>query len=136
MKVVIDTNVFISGIFWKGKSNNILNLWKEGKITTVASSDMISELTKVLSGFKIQLSEDMIKQWANMILRNSILVGPKEKINAVKDDPKDNMFLEAAVAGKAEYIITQDKHLLKLKTHQGTKIAKPEEFIRNKIFIY
>ena len=129
MKVVVDTNVFISGIFWKGNSNKILNLWKEGRITTIVSAEMLSELTKVLSDFKIKLPEDMIKQWANMILSNSILLEPKEKINAVKDDPKDNIFLEAAATGKAEYIITQDKHLLRLRTYQGIKIIRPEELL-------
>ncbi len=132
MKVVIDTNVFVSGIFWKGQSNKVLNHWKEGKITTIISTDILSEFIKVMSDFKIQLPEGMIKEWVNLILRNSILVEPKEKLAVVKDDPKDDMFIEAAVAGNVEYIISQNKHLLKLKSFKGIKIVKPEEF--NKLF--
>jgi putative PIN family toxin of toxin-antitoxin system len=133
MKVVIDTNVFISGIFWKGQSNKVLNLWREGKITPVVSADMLSEFTRVMNDFKIQLPEDMIKEWVNLILRNSILVEPKEKLAVVKDDPKDDMFIEAAVTGNVEYIISQNKHLLKLKSYKRIRIAKPEEF--NKLFL-
>jgi putative PIN family toxin of toxin-antitoxin system len=133
MKVVIDTNVFISGIFWKGHPNKVLNLWKEGKITLVVSADTLFEFTRVMNDFKIQLPQDMIRQWTNLILRNSILVEPKEKIGVVKDDPEDNMFMEAAVAGDAEYIISQDKHLLKLKSYKRIKVVKPEEF--NKMFL-
>ncbi len=133
MKVVIDTNVLISGIFWKGYPNKVLNLWKEGKITPVISADMVSEFTRVMNDFKIQLPQGMIRQWTNLILRNSIMTEPEERISVVKDDPADNMFIEASVAGDAEYIISQDKHLLKLKSYKRVKIVNPEEF--NKLFL-
>ena len=131
MKIVLDTNVFISGIFWKGASNKVIVNWKEGKFTLVTSLETISEIIKVLKDFKIRLSDDMIKEWVDLIVRNSIIVEPKEKIEAVKDDPKDNIFIETAVAGNVDYIVSQDNHLLKLKEFRGIKIITPEEF--NKI---
>ena len=131
MKVVLDTNIFISGIFWKGSSNSIITNWKEGKFTLVTSLEAVSEIIKVLKDFKIRLSDDMIKEWIDLIRRNSIIVEPKEKIEAVKDDPKDSIFIETAVAGNVDYIISQDNHLLKLKEFRGIKIVTPEEF--NKI---
>ena len=70
----------------------------------------------------------MIKEWIDLIVRNSIIVEPKEKIDIVKDDSKDNIFIETAVAGNADYIVTQDNHLLKLKEFGGIKILTPEEF--------
>ncbi|MBI2134739.1 putative toxin-antitoxin system toxin component, PIN family [Candidatus Woesearchaeota archaeon] len=131
MKVVLDTNIFISGIFWKGSSNRIITNWKEGKFTLVTSLESVSEIIKVLKDFKIKLSEGMIKEWIDLIVRNSIIVEPKEKIPIVKDDPKDNIFIETAVTGNVDYIISQDNHLLKLKEFRGIKIITPEEF--NKI---
>lgn len=131
MKVVLDTNIFISGIFWKGSSNKVITNWKERKFTIVTSLEAISEIIRVLNDFKIRLSDDMIKEWVDIIVRNSIMVEPREKINIVKDDPKDNIFIEIAVAGNVECIITQDKHLLKIKRFRGIKIITPEEF--NKI---
>src|SRR3989338_23863 len=118
MKTILDTNVFISGIFWKGASNKVILNWKEGKFTLVTSLEAVSEIIKVLKDFKIKLSDDMIKEWVDLIVRNSIIVEPKEKISIVKDDPKDNIFIETAVAGNADYIVTQDKHL-KLKGFRG-----------------
>ena len=131
MKAVLDTNIFISGIFWKGSSNKVILNWREGKFTLVTSLEAVSELIKVLKDFKIKLSDDMIKEWVDLIVRNSIIVEPKEKILAVKDDPKDDIFIETAVARNVDYIISQDNHLLKLKEFRGIKIITPEEF--NKI---
>jgi len=74
----------------------------------------------------------MIRKWIDLIVRNSIIVEPKERINIVKDDQKDNIFIETAVAGNVDYIISQDNHLLKLKEFRGIKIITPEEF--NKIY--
>ena len=73
----------------------------------------------------------MIREWVDLIVRNSIIVEPKERINIVKDDPKDNIFIETAVAGNADYLVSQDSHLLKIKEFRGIKIITPEEF--NKI---
>ena len=70
----------------------------------------------------------MIREWIDLIVRNSIIVEPKEKISIVKDDPKDNIFIETAIAGNADYIITQDNHLLKLKEFRRVKVITPEEF--------
>ena len=131
MKVVLDTNIFISGIFWKGSSNRVINNWREGKFILVTSLEAVSEIIKILKDFKIKLSDEMIKEWVDLIVRNSIIVEPKEKIDAVEDDPKDNIFIETAVAGNADYIVSQDTHLLKLKEFRGIKIITPEEF--NKI---
>ena len=110
MKAVLDTNIFISGIFWKGSSNKVITDWKNGKFTLVTSLEVVSEIIKVLKDFKIKLSDDMIKEWVDLIVRNSIIVEPKDKIYIVKDDPKDNIFIETAVAGNADYIISQDNH--------------------------
>lgn len=134
MKVVLDTNVFISGIFWTGSCNRIVNYWREGKFALVTSLKIISELVKVLKDFKIQLSEVMIKEWVDYIVKNSIIVEPKEKFGIVVSDPKDNMFVEVAFVGKVDYVVSQDKHLLKLREFRGIKIVSPEEFLSLKKF--
>ena len=65
MKAVLDTNVFISGIFWMGESHKVVLAWKEGKFDLVTSPQAVSELVKILSDFKIRLPHDMIKEWAS-----------------------------------------------------------------------
>nr|AQS33362.1 hypothetical protein [uncultured archaeon]AQS34143.1 hypothetical protein [uncultured archaeon] len=130
IRIVADTNVFISGIFWEGNfSSKVINLWRNRKIDLVSSISIIEELTKNLRGFKIEMNEDSVQEWENMILENAMLVELEERIDIIKDDFSDNKFLEAAVAGKAEYIVTQDNHLLKIKEFREIKILTPEEFL-------
>ena len=130
MRVVIDTNVFVSGIFWTGSSHEVLNSWKDGKFTLVTSIRCISEIVKVLSGFKIRLPNGIMRKWVKMIIQNSDIVEPKEKIEVIKEDPSDSIFIETAVAGNAGYIVSQDKHLLRAKEFRKIKIVSPEEFNR------
>ncbi len=132
MKAVLDTNVFISGIFWAGESNRTIIAWKEERFILVTSPEAVSELVKILSDFKIRMSNDLIKGWVDLITRNSVFVEPKERLNAVKDDPKDDIFIETAIAGNADFIVSQDKDLLKLKEFRRIRIITPEEF--NKLF--
>ena len=130
IRVVADTNIFLSGIFWKGNfSSQIIELWRNRRIDLISSIPIIEELTKNLKSFKIKMDEDSVQEWKNMILENSLLVEPEEEINIVKDDVSDDKFVEAAVTGKADYIITQDNHLLKIKEFRGIKILTPKEFL-------
>ena len=130
MKVVLDTNVFVSGIFWKGNyCSIIISYWIEKKFLIISIS-IIEEITETLKNFKIPLAMEDILMWENMIVKNSLLVEPQEKIEIVKDDKDDNKFIEAAVEGKADYIITQDNHLLNIKEVRGIRIISPEEFLK------
>ena len=129
MRVVLDTNVFISGIHWTGDSKEILFMFRNKKFELVSSISIIEEITKTLTNFRIPLSEEDISMWENIILENAVLVEPEEEIDIVKEDPDDNKFIEAAVAGKVSYIVTQDNHLLKIKEFRGIKILTPSEFL-------
>jgi len=130
MKVVLDTNIFISGIFWKGDPNKIVLAWKEGKFILVSSMDIISELINVLKDFKIRLPDDLLSFWIDSIVKNSEFVKLENKLKVVMEDPTDDKFLETALNGKADYLVTQDKHLLKLGEFCGIKIIIPTEFLK------
>jgi uncharacterized protein len=129
MRVVLDTNVLISGIFWKGASYEILQKWKENVFMMITSIDIILEFRQVMKGFKIQLPEKIVQEWVRLITLESTLVNPTKKISLITDDPADNKFLEAAVAGDATYIVSQDKHLLKIKRFDKVQIVTPQEFL-------
>lgn len=129
MKIILDTNIWISGIHWNGESFKIIQSWKNHKFELIISWEIISELIRILSDFKIKMEENELSFWINSILINSELVEPKQKLNIVKEDPNDNMFLEAAEESNADYIITQDNHLLKLRSYKTAKILTPKEFI-------
>ncbi len=130
MRVVIDTNVFVSGIFWEGNfCSQIIEKWKNKEFDLVSSMDILEEFVRTLNNFKIQMPNNMIEEWKNLIIENSILVEPTIKLDVIKDDPDDNKFLEAGITGNAGYIISQDKHLLKLKEYLGIKIISPKKAV-------
>ena len=128
MRAIIDTNVFVSGIFWEGNfCSQIIDKWKNKKFELVSSMDILKEFAETLRNFKIQMSDEMIEEWRNLIIESSVIINPKIKLNVIKENPDDNKFLEAGISGNADLIISQDKHLLKLKEYQGIKIVSPEE---------
>ena len=131
LRVVLDTNIFVSGIFWKGNyCSQIIDSWRAGKIIMISSPEILQELIEILRDFKIEMHEEMIQGWRKMIIDNSIIVAPTEKFDIVKNDPKDNKFFEAAVAGKAQYIVSQDKkHILNIPEFRNIKTISPENFV-------
>jgi uncharacterized protein len=133
MKITVDTNVLLSSTFWIGDSFRIIEKVEKSEIDLVLSEEIIEEFRDVLNYEEIQ---NKIKD-KNLEMRRSVegivaistVVEPKEKLDIVKDDPDDNKIFECAVEGKADYIISQDNHLLKIKQYKGIKIITPKEFI-------
>ncbi len=129
MRVVLDTNVFVSGIHWAGSSEKILRAWMEGKFELVSSLPIIEEIVRILANFKLPLDADDISWWESLILEKSLVVVSSEEVDIVKNDPDDNKFIEAALEAQAEYIVSQDKHLLLIKEYRGIKIVHPDDFL-------
>ncbi|MBU0963355.1 MAG: putative toxin-antitoxin system toxin component, PIN family [Nanoarchaeota archaeon] len=132
MKITVDTNVLISSTFWNGNSNKIIKLAENNKIELILSEEIIEEFIKVLNYKEIQEKiKDKnleMKRSVEKIVSISKIVIPKLKIN-ISEDSDDNKILECAVEGKADYIISQDNHLLKLKEYNKIKILTPKEFL-------
>jgi|SRR3989344_38450 len=135
MKIVLDTNVWLSGIFWEGEARKIIKEAEKKNFQIIISEDILSEIINVLSReskfqkriLNLKLSvEDLLRT----ILSTSILIEPKIKLDVIKADSKDNIILEAALAGKSEYIVSYDNHLLNMLEFRGIKIINPGEFLR------
>ena len=129
MRVVLDTNVFISGIHWTGSSEKVLRAWMKKDFELISSLPIIDELIRILMNFKVPLDSEDISWWESLILEKSIIVVPTVKVDVVTD-PDDNKFVEAALEGKAKYIVSQDKHLLVLKEYRGIKVFHPDDFLK------
>jgi len=135
MRITVDTNVLISATFWKGNSFRIIEKVENKELDLVLSKDIIKEFIDVLNYEEIQ---DKIKdknlemqKTVEDILSISIIIEPQQKFDIIKDDVKDNIIVECAFEGKSDYIITNDKHLLKLKEFRNIKIINPEEFLKS-----
>jgi putative PIN family toxin of toxin-antitoxin system len=130
VKVVIDTNVFISGLTFGGKPREVLELAWNGRIEAYISPFIFSELEKVLRkvfGWRNSQIGQAIKE----IRGKTILIQPRNKLYVITEKDDDNRILECALGAVAHYLITGDKkHLLPLKEYQGIKIVSPAEFLR------
>lgn len=131
MRVTPDTNVFISAFFWKGKPYKIIKMGYEEKLKLVVSSAIVEEVDKILRREKkFKLKKDDIKNHIKLMVSRCDLVEPTVRVNVIKEDPDDNRIIEAAVVGKAKYIISGDPHLLNLKEYKGIRIVSPAKFIK------
>ncbi len=136
MKIVLDTNVWLSGILWDGEASKILEKAEKKDIQIIISEDILSEIIKVLNReskfqkyiLNLRLSiEDLLRT----ILSISTLIETKTKLDIIKADPKDNIILEVALEGKVDYIISYDNHILNMIEFRGIKIISPKEFLKN-----
>lgn len=129
MRVVIDTNVFISS-FFGGKPREIINLWKEGKIIICLTPPIIDEYIEVLKRLGLE-GEPELKELIDFLAKgyNISFTARTPSLNIVEEDPADDKFFEAAVALKAEIIISGDKSLQAIKEYLGIKILSPAEFL-------
>jgi hypothetical protein len=131
MKVVIDTNVFVSS-FFGGNPRRIIDLWKEEKITLCLSKDILDEYIEVLQRIGLR-NEDEIQELLSLFAKgfNILFTTKTPKIKVVKDDPDDDKFIECAISLKAEAIITGDKAVEAVGEYMGIKIVTPQQFLQN-----
>lgn len=128
MKIVLDTNVLISAIFWGGKPIRIFDLITENKVSLYATAEIMREYFRVIE--KIGKNQDsFVNSWKMKLMD---IVKIVETTICVKDcrDPKDNMFLECALATYSQIIVSGDKDLLTLHPYRGIEILKINEFLK------
>lgn len=130
MRVVIDTNVFVSS-FFGGNPKRIIDLWKNGEIFICLSKPILDEYIEVLQQIGLK-NEKELKELLSLFGKgfNISFTTKTPKIRVVKSDPDDDKFIECAVALKAEVIITGDKAIEKLGEYMGIKILTPQKFLK------
>jgi putative PIN family toxin of toxin-antitoxin system len=129
MKVVIDTNIFVSS-FFGGKPKKIIDLWKTGKLTLCLSNDILDEYVQVLQrlGLENEIElEELLGLFAKGI--NILFTKKTPNLRLIKDDPGDDKFVECAVALQAEYIITGDRALKAIEEYLEIKILSAHDFL-------
>lgn len=133
-RVILDTNVWISGIVWGEIPGKILSKLEKSAWEVYISPPILEEVDRVLDYPKIarvlkKAGKSKIEA-LERILSMSILVRPHEKINLITENSQDNKFLECAKEVKVDYIISGDPHLQRLKTFENTRILSPIKFLR------
>jgi putative PIN family toxin of toxin-antitoxin system len=133
MRVVVDTGILVSALIRpKGRIGDVLHALRDGRFTAIYSTPMMLEVTDVLGRPKIQekyhVQPEDITAVINLVRLRGELVIPKQTVTVCRD-PKDNKFLEAALAGEADSIVTGDNDLLVLHPFEGVGIFRPAEFL-------
>lgn len=136
LKIVVDTNLFVSAVITShGNPAKILELFRKNLVEIVMSEEIVMEIQKVLTYPKIRkrhrwnLGET--EQFIEGIKKFCIVVTPKAHSGAiVMQDPSDDKFLDCAVAGEVDYIVTGDGHLLNLGQYSGIPIITAEQFLK------
>jgi len=131
LKVVLDTNVLVSALLFKGELSKLLSLLKQRKCILLFSEETLNEIIRVLHYPKFALTEKEIDYLLQSeILSYAKIVETVLKFNKeVCRDREDQKFLELAVSAKADYIISGDKDLLDLKKINKIRILSPNEFL-------
>lgn len=128
MRIVLDTNVVVSSL-WGGPPKSVMNACRRGRVKLLLSRPILEEYFTVLSRFEIE--EDDMDLFESLFTdpRRTEMVSPSLSIRAVKEDPSDDKFLECAVSGRAEGIVSGDRHLLALGEFRGIPIMSPRRFL-------
>ena len=134
LKVVIDINLFVSGVISKkGNPARLLQLWYDRAFLVVISEQMVEELRRVLRYPRIRnkynLKDEEIEQVVGMIKKFAIVLPDIIELDVIKDDPDDNKVLACALAVKADYIVSGDSHLLDLGVFENIPIVTMKDFI-------
>ena len=132
MKVVLDTNVVVSAfISARGAPARVVEAWRDGRYSATTTEELLQELSDVLSRPHLRALvriEEGAEAFLDSFRESAEIYEPVERLRVV-DDPDDDRVLEAAVAGKADYIVTGDDDLLRLGEFRGTRIVSPAMFV-------
>lgn len=129
MRVIIDTNVFVSGIFFSGPPHSIIEAWRRGKVQLVITPEIYQEYQRVIESLSEQFPAINIQQIIEIVALTSEVVSPANLKAPVCDDPDDDKFIACALASKCRIIISGDRHLLRVSGYYGIQVLKPREFV-------
>ena len=128
LSVTADTNIYVSALNFGGPPDRVLDLARAGEIRLAISDEIREGLADVLR-FKFGWSEEAIEIATQRIGDFAEHVYPLQVVRLVQEDPSDNRILECAQMGRSEYIVTGDRHLLKLGRFGNAEIVRPAEFL-------
>ncbi|MEZ8218976.1 putative toxin-antitoxin system toxin component, PIN family [Candidatus Fervidibacteria bacterium JGI MDM2 SSWTFF-3-K9] len=128
LRVVFDTNILVSALLWHGPPARCVELARRKLVLSVTCNELLDEFAEVLlRRFRLTIGE--AEQARHAVVSFSELVVITGQLRVVADDPDDDKVIECAVVGKADYIVTGDRHLLALGQYKGITIVKAAQFL-------
>jgi putative PIN family toxin of toxin-antitoxin system len=129
LRFVIDTNVLISS-FFGGNPKEVIDLWRRGRAILCLTQEVLEEYLRVMARLPIAPETQSKLVAILQEKRNIELVTPSRHHAVIREDPEDDKFIDCAVEAKADYIMSGDEHLLRVKSYRSIPIYSPKEFLQ------
>jgi putative PIN family toxin of toxin-antitoxin system len=134
LKIVLDANVWISALLWGGKPAEIVKAAEKGRFVILLSEEIAGEISQVLAYPKIakvyQAASLRRENLIETVLKIGKFVQVTRKVHVVVEHPADDKFIDYALAANVAYIVSGDKHLLKVGSYKNTRILPASEFLQ------
>ena len=129
MNVILDTNVFVAGVFFSGPPATILRAWRDGRVTLVVSPQIMDEYRRVTHELAAQFPAVDPGPPLELLAVHAHLVDAPPLPETVCTDPADDMFLACAIAGASRVVVSGDKALLRTSGYRGVEVLTPRAFL-------
>jgi putative PIN family toxin of toxin-antitoxin system len=129
VRIVLDTNVFISGVFFRGPPHAVLQAWREGRVQLVVSPEILLEYREVADELAGRYPGVDVTPLTELVIVRAELVLAPPLPEAVCDDPDDDKFLACAVSAGVACVVSGDRHLLKASGYRGIEVLRPRAFV-------
>ena len=131
MKVVLDTNVFVSGVFFGGVPGRILEAWRDGKLQVVVSREIIEEYVRVGDELMAHFPGVDLRPALELVAASATLVAAPPLPEPASRDPDDDKFLACAVAAGADVLVSGDRDLLAVSPYGRVSVLRPRDFVND-----
>ncbi len=129
MRIVLDTNVLMSGVFFSGPPAQILSAWADGHLDLLATVDILGEYRRVAARLSKKYPSVDGEQVIDLVIRESRIVEPAPVASDACEDEDDVKFLACAISGRAACVVSGDRALLRASGHEGVEVVKPRDFV-------
>jgi len=129
MKVVLDTNVLMSGIFFSGPPYRVLQAWRDEKVQLAVCLEILAEYREVAVRMSQKYKRIDLSSLLDLVAIHSHIVQAAPLPVPVCEDPNDDVFLACALAARTRIIVSGDKHLLAVSGWAGIQVLRPKAFV-------
>jgi len=129
VRIVLDTNVLVSGIFYTGPPYALLDAWRQGALEVAVSPDIIREYRRVVEKLGTRFPQVESNAILKLLIMRATVVDAQPLPEPACSDPHDDKFLACALASGTKYIVSGDKHLLTVSGYAEVTVLRPLEFL-------
>jgi len=130
VKVVCDTNVFVSAVYFGGTPGKVLDMWRDGKIELLLTADILAEYEEVIKRLQERYQSVDPDPVIHLVVRRGTFVEPAVLDDIVCADRNDDQFVAAALGGGARMIVSGDAHLRAVSGYRGIEVLTPAQFVK------